>query len=300
MSTRVKKSISVCTVTYNSAKEVGKFLRSCEACLDGYDLEVIVVDNASSDETLSLVAREAPGLNKRVVGKERNVFYTRAMNEAMSLAGGEYVLVVNPDCYFEPRMLDELVRCLDEDDTAGVCGPTFYYPDGREQQPGAEFPSRRAFLELALGRGERFFRWSEGVPSQARENVRYYDLLYGACFLIRRDFQKAVGPLDEQLVHGWDEYDYCKRVRERGKRCASVTSARCFHVRGASRSEAMEHALFEHHISGLLHLARKHYGLLFEKAMILCLKWAETNGNPRHVYWKVRSLMARKIRKLMT
>jgi GT2 family glycosyltransferase len=300
MTTGTKKKISVCTVTYNSAKDVERFLRSCEGCLGNHDLELIVVDNSSSDETLSLVERGATGLNKRVVRNERNVFYTRAMNEAMSLAGGEYILVVNPDCYFDAAMLDELVRCMDEDDTAGVCGPTFFYPDGRKQSSGVMFPSRRAFLDLALGRDERFFRWSEGVPSETRANVRYYDVLYGACFLIRRDFQKTVGKLDERLVHGWDEYDYCKRVLAHGKRCASVTSARCFHVMGASRSESLAPALFDHHITGLLHLARKHYGLLFEKAMIVCLKWTEAKKGPRNVYWKLRSLMGKKIRKLMT
>ena len=61
MTIGAKRRVSVCTVTYNSAKDVERFLRSCEDCLDGHSLEVIVVDNASSDGTVSLVEKLSPG-----------------------------------------------------------------------------------------------------------------------------------------------------------------------------------------------------------------------------------------------
>jgi GT2 family glycosyltransferase len=267
MTTGKKKKVSICTVTYNSAKDIERFLRSCETCLPAYDIELIVVDNSSSDETVSLILGVEGSLLKSVVRKERNVFYTKAINEAISLAAGEYILVVNPDCYFDVGMLDALVGALKDD--AGVCGPSFFYPDGREQHSGTMFPGRRAFLELARGRVERFFRVTPGVRGNG---VRYYDVLYGACWLIRRDFQRQVGLLDEQLVHGWDEYDYFMRVNALGKRCAEVSGAKCFHVRGASRTASLEPELHKYYVGGLMHLSRKYYGRLFGKLMALCLR----------------------------
>jgi GT2 family glycosyltransferase len=274
MSTGAKKRVSVCTVTYNSAKDVERFLRSCEDCLDGHSLEVIVVDNASSDGTVSLVEKLSPRLDKRVVAKGRNLFYTRAINEAMSLAGGEYILVINPDCHFDASMLDLLVAHLERDGETGICGPSFYYPDGRAQASGSSFPSRRAFLEHALGSNERFFSGGGGRASAAHEGVRYTDFIYGACFLIGRDFYNVVGKFDENFVHGWDEYDYGMRVAAAGKKCATVMAAKCFHSVGGSRPEGMNPALVEHYVSGLLHLSRKYYGRAFEMAMVCCMKAA--------------------------
>lgn len=287
-----KKKISICTVTYNSAKDVKRFLRSCEDCLKNYDLEVVAVDNSSSDGTVSLIEKESLSLNKRVIRNERNVFYTKAMNEAMSLAEGEYILVVNPDCYFDVSLIDQLITQMERNDEIGICGPSFYYPDGRRQPSGNRFPSRRAFLELALGRNRRFFADpGDGPPPQ--QNVRYHDFIHGACFLIRRDFYNTIGKFDENFVHGWDEYDYGKRVTASGKRCASVMSAKCFHSVGGSGSEGVAPALREHYVNGLLYLTRKYYGSLFEKLMISCMRSARAKQKvgtlPRKITWAVYS-----------
>src|SRR5262249_46321155 len=148
----------------------------------------IVVDNASSDDTVAVIRNEFPGLKKNVICQPINLFYTRAMNICMQSARGEYLLVINPDCYFEISMVDQLVESLELDGSIGICGPAFRFPDGNSQASGNMFPLRGAFLEFALGKSERFFKLTEGLRSAQSPNVRYFDFIYGAGFMIKREF----------------------------------------------------------------------------------------------------------------
>ena len=178
-----------------------------------------------------------------------------------------YVLLINPDSVIHGNAIQKMADYLGRHPEVGAVGPRVLRPDGSVRN------SLSRFLTFKWG----FYEVS-GINTVRPENQEnrsvmpaevWYDpdviqeaeVLYGACILTRRDVLEAVGGMDEMLVHGWDEYDWCQRARERGfllryLPCASIT-----HVEGASRkAPGMEAVAMKHGYDGMFYFYQKHCG----------------------------------------
>ena len=227
--------VSAVIVNWNTEDLLAECLASLrEHGSAGRVMEVVVVDNASTDGSAEMVAREWPGV--RLVVNEQNVGYQRANNQGIRASRGEYLLLINADAFLTAGCLDGMLARMRADSTAAVVGPRLEYGDGSWQRwtAGRE-PSLRAaaayfwFLER-LPRGGR-----SGVylGRDEREAFRC-DWVSSACMLVRRAVLDEIGLMDETYFAYMDDVDLCRRARGAGWSVWYEPGAEVVHLMGQS------------------------------------------------------------------
>jgi GT2 family glycosyltransferase len=206
------RAVTAIVVAFNSAQA----LSGCIEPLSREGVPVVVVDNASTDETVAVAER----LGAQVVRNRRNEGYGRANNVGVRSCDSEFVLVINPDCTIEPGAVDALVNAAAHYPDAGVFAPKIVEPNGRV------FFQPRSLLApyLQNPRGQLVIPEGEAcVP-----------FVSGACFLIRRELFMRLGGFDENIFLFYEDDDLCRRVADSGAAIIYVPEAVARHGRGKS------------------------------------------------------------------
>lgn len=215
-------------VTYNSAGAIA-------GCLEALAGEtVIVVDNASSDSTASLVQAAAAKGRVRLVALPENLGFARAANIGFRLAAPDDVVLVNPDAVPEPGSLDRLARTAAETG-AGLVAPRLLYTDGELQESARTFPGlapiaarRTPFGRLAAGQR----RLTAHLAPTQGSGVRRVDWVIGALMYIPRRSLDAVGGFDERFFLYGEDVDLCTRLWAAGRPVMLDTEATATHAYG--------------------------------------------------------------------
>ena len=232
-------------VTYQSARHVGALLRALRAEQEaGLDLDVLVVDHASTDGTADVVA----GFEwARLVPTGGNLGYAAGVNVGGQLAPLEDPLfILNPDLVPNPGALGMMLAALDDRDV-GVVVPRTEDADGLLSPSLRNEPScRRAFVDALLGR--RAARLPEGWSGtvwnpQSYEREQFPDWATGAALLVSATCRAAVGEWDERYFLYSEETDYLRRVREAGLRISYAPEAVVRHSGGGSGTSDSLYAL---------------------------------------------------------
>ncbi|MFL5735655.1 MAG: glycosyltransferase family 2 protein [Chloroflexia bacterium] len=239
--------LSVVIVSWNVCELVLDCLEALQAPATAGELrlEVIVVDNASSDGTVEAL-RGRPGV--RVVEAGGNLGYGRANNLGFSLATGRHLLVLNPDTLPQPGCLAALVCCLESHPLVGMASPRLLNADGSVQAAAFRFPTLvMAALDL--------FPLPRIVPGRLRQrlyasrvNGRYpqevsatepfmIDHPLGACMLVRRGVIEEVGGFDPAIHMYSEEVDLAMRLQRSGWERWQVPAARVVHLGGRSTAQ---------------------------------------------------------------
>jgi len=239
--------VSVVVVSWNGAE----YLKGClDALLDQdyADLEVIVVDNASSDGSDSLVEEHYPDV--RLIRNERNLGFATGNNVGLRVTRGELVVLLNQDTVVQPNWLETLVGAFD-DDAVGVAGCKIIHPDDRTIEHAGGYFTWPLGLAFHHGDGEE----DQGQYDELRE-VEY---VTAAAMAIRRSVLQRVGLLDEGFYPGYfEDLDFCRRARETGFRIVYVPRAVVIHHRSSSFSQTVQgkpYAVFR----GRFRFILKHY-----------------------------------------
>ena len=230
-------TVTVVVVTWNSARLIPDLLAGLPAALEGVGTyEVIVADNGSTDETLAVVLRSAPGVKTVQLG--RNAGYAAGFNTAAAVARSSgAVLLVNPDVRLAPGSVTRLIDALAVPGT-GIAAPRLVGADG-----GLLRSLRREPTVLrALGQGLLGGRWSGRFPLLSEvisDPARYTvpgtaDWATGAALLIARPCLERVGPWDESFFLYSEETDFALRARDAGFVLRYVPDAVAVHLGGDS------------------------------------------------------------------
>ena len=131
--------LSIITVNYRKVDLLLACLDSVYRTAAGLSLEVIVVDNASADDTATILPRRFPAV--RLILNPANVGFARATNQGMAAAAGSYLLWLNPDTVVQEGALQELLVFLRAHPEAAAVGPQMVGPDGNLQYSCRSFPS---------------------------------------------------------------------------------------------------------------------------------------------------------------
>jgi N-acetylglucosaminyl-diphospho-decaprenol L-rhamnosyltransferase len=265
-----RRRLAIIIVTYNSAQVVAALLDGLGEALDAttHD-QVIIVDNASDDDTLDVVGRAAPAAT--VVCSDRNLGYAAAINVAVSKASGaDAVLVLNPDLRIDWSGVLRLLEALDEPGV-GISVPHILEPDGRTAPSLRREPTvLRALGEAMLG-GRRAGRFS-ALGELVLERNAEADWATGACLMISRECLDAVGAWDETFFLYSEETDFALRARDLGFSLRYVPDAEATHEGGSSMTDPL---LFSLLTLNRYRLHRKRQGALpaavFRGALMLGL-----------------------------
>jgi GT2 family glycosyltransferase len=215
-------TVSVVMVTYNAADWA---LRALRALVEHTDAcyELIVVDNASSDGTPELLARELD--EATLLLNERNRGFGPANNQGAGHARGEFLLFLNNDALVQRGWLPPLLDRMAASRT-GAVGPRLLNLDGSLQIAGALLARSGSTLELGYG---------EDADAPEYRFPRVVDYLSGACLLVRRSAFTEVGGFDPVYGLGYfEDADLCLSLAERGYRVVFEPRSSVTHVRGAS------------------------------------------------------------------
>lgn len=240
--------VTALVVTYNSASEIDALLDSLPAAADGLDLRVLVVDNSSTDDTVTRV--QARG-DARVVPSGGNVGYAAGINVGRENldADTDAIAILNPDLVLEPGALRLLAEPLAEDRTIGVTVPFVKNSDG------TPFHSLRREPRLVSQMGEMAFgsHWASrpAVLGDALRKPQHYtaerdvEWASGAALVVSRACDETVGEWREDFFLYSEETDFARRARQAGYRIRYLPQARCLHIGGASGSSPKLEALME-------------------------------------------------------
>jgi N-acetylglucosaminyl-diphospho-decaprenol L-rhamnosyltransferase len=224
-------------------------------------IEIMVVDNASTDGSPEMVCAEYPRVHLAV--NERNLGFTAANNQGLAVSQGRYLLLLNPDTEVVGDALATMLRFMESHPQVGGLGPQLLYSDGSQQ------PSRRRFPTLATAMVESTVVqewWTDNqilqryymadTPDDAIQDV---DWVVGACLLVRRRAYEQVGGLDEGYFMYSEELDWCRRIKEAGWEIVYLPTATIIHHEGKS-SEQVVTARHIHFQTSKVRYFRKHHG----------------------------------------
>lgn len=254
--------LSVIVVNRNTRELLAECLASLRAAADPVEVEVIVVDNGSTDGSVGRVREEFPGV--RLIENAENTGYAFPNNQGLAAGTGRYLLLLNSDTVLLPGALRRLVEFMDANPRAGACGPLLRFPDGRLQRSCYSTPSPRTVLAAMLTLDRRFPRsrlFGNDHTGFAHDRTREVEALLGAALLVRRETLEQVGALDERLRVHYNDFDWCLRIRRAGWRVYFVHDAEVVHhLQATTRAENRHLQLQPELVRNLFDYFRKHYG----------------------------------------
>jgi hypothetical protein len=267
------RTVGVVIVTYNSADVVGACLGSLLGAAST-PMQVVVVDNDSSDDTGDLIAEQFPQVT--LIRKDQNRFYAAASNQGIQRVSGRYILLLNPDTILPVGGIDALSIFLDSHPDAAAVAPQLVYPNGRRQPSLREFPGLDTLWYDLLGlaflfpRSRTFGRWRMGYFDGQSE--RAVDQPMASCLMIRREALQQVGLFDESYPMFFNDVDWCARVKNAGLTIMYTPDIKITHQGGASVAKAKIRMIWMSHRAYWLYLSRLHRGHLF-KRLLVDLSW---------------------------
>jgi N-acetylglucosaminyl-diphospho-decaprenol L-rhamnosyltransferase len=223
--------VDVVVVSYNS----GSHLRSClEGLTRCSGVTLLIVDNASSDGSLSSVAN----LPVTVLAQPDNLGFAHACNVGWRAGASPFVLFLNPDAEVDCGALAVLTEVLLADASVGIVGPKIVNDDQSIAFSQRRFPTLRSTFSQALFL-QRLFpekSWSDEVVRDAGEYLRSHDVdwLSGACLLIRRELLERIGGWDEAFFLYSEDTEICRAAWSSGYRVRYEATAAARHAGGAS------------------------------------------------------------------
>lgn len=262
--------VDVLVVSHNSRALLADCLQSIERHRPrdaAVSLQVSVFDNASRDGSAELVASSFP--HARLVRSEKNVGFAAANNALAATSTAQYLMLLNPDTFLVEDIVTPLLATLEADPRIALVAPALEYPDGRPQYSSERFPTLRFEIANAL-HGTKL--WSalrrpcglDRVLEETRRSAQIAsgethdaDFVWAACWLLPSEDVRAAGLFDERFFVYDEDLDFCRRVRESGRRIVWVGSARLVHHGGASSTPPAKQRLVR---SSRLLYYRRHEG----------------------------------------
>jgi GT2 family glycosyltransferase len=267
--------LSIIIVSWNTSDVLRQCLASVFAHTRDLAYEVFVVDNASSDNSADMVAREFPSVC--LLKNSENLGFATANNQALLKAAGRYLLLLNSDTAIVDNAFGAMIRFLDAHPTVGLAGPQLLNPDGTRQYSCDCFPRRPLTLlrDKFLDRCRPHNRLTRAGKMRAWDYARHFsvDTLIGAVLLIRRETFARIGLLDEQFFMYAEDLDWCYRSAQAGWQNYYLGEVRVYHHnRGSSeKTAAQAQQLTQMRADSLLKFYAKHYGWFSALLMRLIL-----------------------------
>ncbi|MGC9397798.1 MAG: glycosyltransferase family 2 protein [Anaerolineae bacterium] len=256
-----RPTLSVIIVSWNVRQLLRRALTSCRASWgERPGLEIVVVDNGSTDGTVTMVRETFPWVV--LVANEENRGFTGGNNDGLERAQGVYLLLLNPDTEVLADALPRLVHYMDRHPSVGMLGPQLLNPDGSVQSSRRRFPTlpvlfcESTWLQGLLPRRLLAHYYVEDRSPQTAHPVEW---ITGAAMLTRRAVVDEVGGLDETFFMYSEELDWCRRIRAAGWEIHYTPEARIIHHEGKSSEQVVpaRHIYFQ---SSKIHYTRKYHG----------------------------------------
>lgn len=217
--------ISVIVVNYNSSKEIAELLPSLNDC--GYNnFEIIIVDNASPNDSLSDLAQMYKDV--RIIYSDENLGFAGANNIGLEAASGDYMLLINPDVVVTKGFIEPMLFTFGLNEKIGIISPKIKYFHTPEliQYAGYGNMSTLTMRTFSHGKGKK-----DGPEFSVTKKTSY---AHGAAMMISRECYEKVGGMNESYFLYYEEMDWSMRIKEAGFEIYYVASSTVFHKESAT------------------------------------------------------------------
>jgi len=231
--------LSVMIVNYNTAAFLKRCLNSLSSQGD-INLKVIVIDNASDDNSQELVRNEFPWVE--LVANKQNLGFSRANNQALRSCKSKYVYFLNPDTEVQHGALVAMMRFMDSHPEVGLAGNRIVNPDGSPQSSvETRYPGQKHAREELKGL-EGGIAW-----------------VLGASMIARAGLIEDLGGFDERFALYGEEQDLCLRIRKAGWAIGHIPDAVVIHWGGQSERNNLPAEIWKKKFEAELVFYKKHY-----------------------------------------
>jgi hypothetical protein len=232
--------ISVVIVTWNAKKFVDECLQSLHGTNSNDSMEIIVVDNASTDGTPELVNDRYPDV--KLIQNCQNLGFAKANNIGIAIGTGKYLCLINSDVIVPEGCLKKMLRYIEQSPSIGMLGPKMLGPTGGARRSCMQFPTLWNSLCYSLALDLMFPRLSLFRSFLMRDfkhnETADVEVLNGWFWMIRKQAFDDVGVLDERFFIYGEDVDLCRRFHNGGWRVVFYSEAEAIHYGGASSSNA--------------------------------------------------------------
>jgi len=257
--------VSAIIVNWNTRDILRDCLRSVYEQTQAITFEVIVIDNASSDDSAAMVRREFP--QAILIENPENRGFAAANNQGMKIGKGRYVLLLNPDTIVLDGAIEKTMAFADLHPDVGIVGCQVWESETKVQRTCFTFPSLRNLIVQKTGLRRLFprsrFFGSANMGWWDRDTESDVDVVSGMFMFVRSQAIRQVGMMDEDYFIYAEETDWCFRFCKAGWRRVFTPVARIIHRDGGNKStDPVRLQTYVQFQKSVLIFYRKHHGLL--------------------------------------
>ena len=253
--------LSIVIVNYNVKYFLEQCLYSVVKAVQGIDAEIFVVDNNSVDGSMDMVHEKFPEVIK--INNRQNLGFSKANNQAIKQAKGEYILLLNPDTVVEDDTFKKVVDFMDEHPDGGglgvkmLDGQGVFLPESKRGLPTPAVAFYKIFgLSRLFPKSKIFSKYHLGYLDN--DQTHEVDVLSGAFMLLRKSVLDKIGLLDETFFMYGEDIDLSYRIIKAGYKNYYFPSTRIIHYKGESTKKSSINYVFVFY-KAMVIFAKKHF-----------------------------------------
>jgi GT2 family glycosyltransferase len=232
--------ISAIIVSWNAKEFLLECIDSILSQKVPASLEIIVIDNASSDGSAEAVKAKFPDV--KLICNKDNYGFAKGNNIGIKASDGDYLFLINSDVVVREGCLNKMIEYMNEHPKIGILGPKIVGTNDRVQRSCMGYPSlwnalTRALALDSLFPGSKLFG-GQLLTFWGHDEVRAVEVINGCFWMLRRSAMQEVGLLDESFFIYGEDIDWCKRFNESGWKVVFFPDAEAIHYGGASSKNA--------------------------------------------------------------
>jgi len=248
--------LSIVIVSYNSSHIISACLESIIADARDFELQVIIVDNKSTDNTVSEIEdfisdNIRDNIRFELIKNSTNLGFTKALNQGLSRVQKNYVIILNPDVILIKDFFKKMISFLNENQDTGIIAPQHSDKDGYILPSCRNFPDYKTLLyEFSLlsyifKKSTTFNSWKMGYFDHKTQ--REVSQPMGACLVTTKDILGKIGDFDEDFTMFFSDVDWCYRVHKAALKIIFYPEARIIHFSGHSVKQRKYRMIVQSH-----------------------------------------------------
>ncbi len=247
--------LSVVILNYNVRYFLEQCIRSVQKALENWDSEIIVIDNDSNDDSCQMVKTLFP--NIILIENKENVGFSKANNQAVAVAKGEYVCILNPDTAVSEDTFRQAIEYSERIENIGALG--VYLMDGTGNfllESKRNLPTPKVSLMKLSGFSKKYYAHQISETQQGEVEV-----LVGAFMILKKSIYNEVGGFDEDYFMYGEDIDFSYKITKAGYQNHYMGSTTVLHYKGESTKK--DDVYFERFYGAMQIFYRKHFNKNF-------------------------------------
>lgn len=266
------KELSIIILTWNSEMYFQNCIMSVLESTCDYDKEIIIIDNGSTDKTISMIESYLPSNDIVFFSNEKNEGVAKARNLGINKSKGKYIWILDVDTVVNKEAISTLIHYIKEHPDCGICGCKLMNSLGNIQDSCRKYPSfkYKCYNVLSSLYGKCSLTRKLKTQVDEKNESQFYrrqisssepfevDYVIGACQIVRKEVFYMVGLLDEHIFYGPEDADFCLRANRKGWKVIYLPQVSFIHEYQQMTNKRLFSRMSWIHIKALFYFFKKH------------------------------------------